>query len=131
MARERARTGPRKWFPRRPRPKLKRRVGAMLAMSVFLIGKAMIGAALGHSSCGSAYKATGRPVVLVVEIYYSSQFLYFGAEFTQVYASRDRARIDRECRGDSNRQKIIKSKFVPGASFACQFRLINTKLTRS
>jgi hypothetical protein len=38
----------------------------MLAMFVFLIGKAMIGAALGHSSYGSAYEATGRPVVLVV-----------------------------------------------------------------
>jgi hypothetical protein len=36
----------------------KRRVGAMLAMFVYLFGKAMIGAALGHSSDGSAYKAT-------------------------------------------------------------------------
>ena len=38
----------------------------MLAMFVFLIGKAMMGAALGRSIYGSAYKATGRPVVLVV-----------------------------------------------------------------
>ncbi len=38
----------------------------MLAMFVFLIGKAMIGAALGHRSYGSAYKATRRPLVLVV-----------------------------------------------------------------
>jgi hypothetical protein len=38
----------------------------MLTMFVFLIGKATIGAALGHSSYGSAYKATGRLVVLVV-----------------------------------------------------------------
>jgi hypothetical protein len=37
----------------------------MVAKFLFLNGKAMIGAALGHSTYGSAYEATGRPVVLV------------------------------------------------------------------
>ena len=63
-------------------------VGAVLTMVVFLIGKAMIGAYLGRSSYGSAYGAAGSLVVLVVWVYYSSQIVYFGAEFTQVYASR-------------------------------------------
>jgi membrane protein len=69
-------------------------VGAVLTMFVFLIGKAMIGAYLGRSSYGSAYGAAGSLVVLVVWVYYSSQIVYFGAEFTQVYAKRYGARIE-------------------------------------
>jgi membrane protein len=63
-------------------------VGAAMTMVVFLVGKAMIGAYLGRSSFGSAYGAAGSLVVLVVWVYYSSQIVYFGAEFTQVYANR-------------------------------------------
>ena len=59
-----------------------------MTMVVFLVGKAMIGAYLGRSSFGSAYGAAGSLVVLVVWVYYSSQIVYFGAEFTQVYANR-------------------------------------------
>ena len=62
-------------------------VGAGLTTVLFLIGKALIGAYLGRSSYGSAYGAAGSLVVLVVWIYYSSQILFFGAEFTQVYAN--------------------------------------------
>jgi membrane protein len=69
-------------------------VGAVLTMIVFLIGKALIGAYLGRSSFGSAYGAAGSLVVLVVWVYYSSQIVYFGAEFTQVYANRHGARIE-------------------------------------
>ncbi len=43
---------------------------------------------LGRSSYGSGYGAAGSLVVLLVWIYYSSQILFFGAEFTQVYANR-------------------------------------------
>ena len=62
-------------------------VGAGLTTVLFLIGKALIGAYLGRSSYGSAYGAAGSLVVLVVWIYYSAQILFFGAEFTQVYAN--------------------------------------------
>jgi membrane protein len=69
-------------------------VGAALTMIVFLVGKAMLGAYLGRSSYGSAYGAAGSLVVLVVWVYYSSQIVYFGAEFTQVYANRYGARVE-------------------------------------
>jgi membrane protein len=68
-------------------------IGAALTTALFLIGKALIGAYLGRSSYGSAYGAAGSLVVLVVWIYYSSQILFFGAEFTQVYANRYGTRI--------------------------------------
>lgn len=63
-------------------------VGAGLTTFLFLIGKALIGAYLGRSSYGSAYGAAGSLVVLLVWIYYSSQILFFGAEFTKTYANQ-------------------------------------------
>jgi membrane protein len=68
-------------------------VGAALTTALFLVGKALIGAYLGRSSYGSAYGAAGSLVVLLVWIYYTSQILFFGAEFTQVYANRYGSRI--------------------------------------
>ena len=69
-------------------------VGAGLTTALFLIGKALIGVYLGRSSYGSAYGAAGSLVVLLVWIYYSSQILFFGAEFTKVYANAYGGRIE-------------------------------------
>ncbi len=63
-------------------------VGAALTALLFTLGKFLLGLYLGRSSVGSAYGAAGSLVVLVVWIYYSAQILFFGAEFTQVYAKR-------------------------------------------
>ena len=62
--------------------------GAAITSLLFTIGKALIGLYLGNSSVASAYGAAGSFVVLLLWIYYSSQILLFGAEFTQVYANR-------------------------------------------
>ena len=63
-------------------------VGAGLTSILFFLGKLLIGLYLGRSSYGSSYGAAGSLVALLVWIYYSSQILFFGAEFTQVYANR-------------------------------------------
>lgn len=63
-------------------------VGATLTSFLFAIGKYFIGLYLGNSSFGSAYGAAGSLVILLAWIYYSVQILFFGAEFTQVYARR-------------------------------------------
>ena len=63
-------------------------IGAALTALLFTLGKFLLGLYLGRSSIGSAYGAAGSLVVLVVWIYYSAQILFFGAEFTQVYAKR-------------------------------------------
>ena len=60
------------------------------------------------SSYGSAYGAAGSLVVLLVWIYYSSQILFFGAEFTKVYAEHYGNRIEafRGCRaGDTSQMR--------------------------
>ena len=61
-------------------------IGAAATSLLFTIGKTLIGLYLGKASVGSAFGAAGSLVVLFVWVYYSAQILYFGAEFTQVYA---------------------------------------------
>jgi membrane protein len=43
---------------------------------------------LGSSSIGSAYGAAGALVLILLWVFYSSQILFFGAEFTQVYVKK-------------------------------------------
>ncbi len=63
-------------------------IGAALTALLFTLGKFAIGLYLGSSSVASAYGAAGSLVVLLLWVYYSAQLLFFGAEFTQVYARR-------------------------------------------
>ena len=69
-------------------------IGAAATSLLFSIGKWGIGLYLGSSSIGSTYGAAGSFVILLVWIYYSAQILFFGAEFTQVYANRYGSRIN-------------------------------------
>ena len=61
-------------------------VGAALTAFLFLAGKWALGFYLGSGAAGSAYGAASSLITLLLWIYYSSQILLFGAEFTQVYA---------------------------------------------
>jgi len=60
--------------------------GAVLTAILFLIGKWALGIYLGSGTAASAYGAASSLITLLLWIYYSSQILLFGAEFTQVYA---------------------------------------------
>jgi membrane protein len=62
--------------------------GAGMTAVLFIVGKYLIGLYLGMTAVGSSYGAAGSFVVLLLWIYYSTQILLFGAEFTQVYATR-------------------------------------------
>ncbi|MBD2013508.1 YihY/virulence factor BrkB family protein [Microcoleus sp. FACHB-53] len=62
--------------------------GAIITALLFTIGKSLIGLYLGNSSVGSTYGAAGSFVVLLLWVNYSAQILFFGAEFTQVYANK-------------------------------------------
>ncbi len=61
-------------------------VGSVATAVLFTIGKFLIGLYLGKAGVGSAYGAAGSLVAVIVWVYYSAQILFFGAEFTQVYA---------------------------------------------
>jgi membrane protein len=62
-------------------------VGASMTAVFFLIGKWALGLYLGSGTAASAYGAASSLISLLLWIYYSSQILLFGAEFTQVYAT--------------------------------------------
>ncbi|MCE6990313.1 YihY/virulence factor BrkB family protein [Dyadobacter sp. CY323] len=64
-------------------------VGAAFTSVLFLIGKFVISFYLGKSDLGAAYGTSASIVILLTWIYYSSIILYFGAEFTKVYARQD------------------------------------------
>jgi len=61
--------------------------GAVFTALLFTAGKYLIGLYLGQAAPGSAYGAAGSFVVLLMWVYYSTQILLLGAEFTQVYAN--------------------------------------------
>lgn len=68
-------------------------VGSLMTAIFFLIGKWALGLYLGSGTAASAYGAASSLITLLLWIYYSSQILLFGAEFTQVYASHAGAKI--------------------------------------
>lgn len=59
---------------------------AMIASLLFLTGKQLMGLYLAHTGFGSTYGAAGSPIVVMLWIYYSAQLLFWGAEFSKVYA---------------------------------------------
>ena len=63
-------------------------IGAATASLLFSVGKFLIGFYLGHSTVTSIYGAAGSLVTLLLWVYYSSLMFFFGAELTQVYATR-------------------------------------------
>ena len=60
--------------------------GASFTALLFMLGKFAIGYYLGNSNVTSMYGAAGSVIVILLWVYYSSIILYFGAEFTEVYA---------------------------------------------
>lgn len=61
-------------------------IGASFTAFLFMIGKFAIGAYLGSSAIASWYGAAGSVILILVWVYYSAIILYFGAEFTKMYA---------------------------------------------
>jgi membrane protein len=63
-------------------------VGALVTAGLFSVGKFLIGLYLGTSGVSTAYGAAGSVVVLLIWVYYSSQVVLLGAEFTKAYVER-------------------------------------------
>lgn len=61
-------------------------VGAGFTAALFIIGKYLIGLYISNSNVGVTFGAAASIVLILLWVYYSSIILYFGAEFTKVYA---------------------------------------------
>jgi membrane protein len=60
---------------------------------LFTGGKLLFGFYLGRSGIGSAFGAAASVFVILAWVYYSSQILFLGAEFTKVYSERRRSYV--------------------------------------
>lgn len=70
------------------------RMGAFFTACLFMLGRYLIGLYIETTSAGSAYGAAGSLIVILVWVYYTAAILYFGAEFTRVYAEHIGAKIE-------------------------------------
>jgi membrane protein len=68
-------------------------VGALVTAILFTVGKFLIGFYLGRSGIGSAFGAAASVFIILAWVYYSSQILFLGAEFTKVYSEDRRAYV--------------------------------------
>jgi membrane protein len=61
-------------------------IGAGFTAFLFVIGKFLIGFYLSKSNIGITYGTAASLILVLLWVYYSSIILYYGAEFTKVYA---------------------------------------------
>jgi hypothetical protein len=69
-------------------------IGAAVTALLFEIGKALLAIYLGRQGAQSPYGAATSVVLVLLWVYYASLILFFGAEFTQVYARAHGAKIE-------------------------------------
>jgi membrane protein len=67
-------------------------IGAAVTALLFTIGKLAIGIYIGKARIGSGYGVAGSIVILITWVYYSAQIMFFGAEFTNVWAKHHGSR---------------------------------------
>lgn len=63
-------------------------IGALVTAFLFIIGKFLIGLYIGESDLDSTYGAAGALVIFLVWVYYSSNILLIGAQFTYHYTNK-------------------------------------------
>ena len=61
-------------------------IGACFTSFLFLIGKYLIGFYLANSTMTANFGGAASMVIILLWVYYSSNILFFGAEFTKIYA---------------------------------------------
>lgn len=81
-------------------------IGSVFTAILFLIGKFLISYYLGKSKMLSAYGAAASIIVVLSWVYYSAMILYYGAEFTEIYAKKH----GRGIRPKRNAVHIVKSE---------------------
>ena len=88
-------------------------LGAAFTSLLFVLGKFALGLYLGKGAVGSAYGAAGSLVIILVWVYWSAQILFFGAEFTQVYAREHGSHCHSERSEESGRAVPPRPLLLP------------------
>ena len=61
-------------------------IGSAVTAALFLLGKFLIGYYLGKSNLDVTYGTAASIIIILSWVYYNALILYFGAEFTKMYA---------------------------------------------
>lgn len=61
-------------------------IGSAVTAALFLLGKFLIGYYLGRSNLDLTYGTAASIIIILTWVYYNALILYFGAEFTKMYA---------------------------------------------
>ena len=85
-------------------------IGAVLTAFLFEVGKLVIGLYIGKANFASSYGAAGSLVIILVWVYYSTQILLFGAEFTEVYAKEYGSLVDGAARDEKPRGRTAHAQ---------------------
>ncbi len=79
-------------------------IGGLVTALLFTIGQFALGFYLSSGAVGESFGAAASFVIILVWIYYSTQILFFGAEFTQVYTNKYGSRV----RPDENAEFVTE-----------------------
>jgi membrane protein len=63
-------------------------IGSLITSVLFVFGKFLLGVYFGEADPASTYGAAGTIVLILLWVSYSCLILFFGAEFTWVFAKR-------------------------------------------
>lgn len=61
-------------------------IGSAVTAALFLLGKFLIGYYLGRANLDVTYGTAASIIIILSWVYYNALILYFGAEFTKMYA---------------------------------------------
>jgi len=67
--------------------------GAVVTAALFTVAKFALGLYFGKSDPSSAYGAAGTIVLIMLWVSYAGMILFYGAEFTKVYSTRDGKKV--------------------------------------
>lgn len=71
---------------------------ATITSFLFMMGKQLIALYFAHATVASPYTAAGSPIVVLLWVYYSAQLVFWGAEFSKVYAKTYSGPVSRTLR---------------------------------
>lgn len=70
-------------------------LGALITSALFEVGKSAIGFYIGKQGLESTYGAAASIIVMLIWVYYSSQIILMGAEFTHAFAIQHGSKRDK------------------------------------
>lgn len=89
--------------------------GALFTGVLFMIGKMLISIYIGQTNVADTYGASGSLVVLLIWVFYSSQILFFGAEFTRALAIERGYKLDPHTQEPDSKVGIEHKEVKPAA----------------